>query len=68
LNFLSMPKWIYSVPLIPQQRLFEMPYLGYSGYVPFALECFVIYTLASCLWRRAGDQGRELVYSFVPLD
>jgi len=67
-NFLSMPKWIYSVPLIPQQRLFEMPYLGYSGYVPFALECFAIYTLASCLWRRAGDQGRELVYSFVPLD
>jgi hypothetical protein len=65
-NFLSMPRWTYTVPLIPQQRLFEMPLLGYSGYVPFALECFAIYTLASYAWRR-----RDAVIggpAFVPLD
>ncbi|HEY8740200.1 MAG TPA: hypothetical protein VIN56_06385 [Candidatus Dormibacteraeota bacterium] len=54
-NSLSLPKWTYSVPLIPQQRLFEMPYLGYSGYIPFAFECFAIYTLASTLWRRQAS-------------
>jgi hypothetical protein len=44
-NVFSMPKWTYSVPLVPQQRLFEMPLLGYSGYIPFAFECFAVYTL-----------------------
>lgn len=51
-NSHSMPKWTYSVPLIPQQRLFEMPLLGYSGYIPFAFECFAIYTLVAALWER----------------
>ena len=60
-NSLAMPKWTYSVPLIPQQRLFEMPLLGYSGYVPFAFECFAVYTLVSAAWHRGNR-------SFVPLD
>jgi hypothetical protein len=66
-NSLSMPKWIYHVPLIPQQRLFEMPYLGYAGYLPFALECFAVYTLASYLWRphRATQPGTASPY--VPM-
>lgn len=66
-NSLSMPKWIYSVPLVPQQRLFEMPLLGYSGYLPFALECFAIYTLASYSWRRRGDDWRQVESPFVPM-
>jgi len=63
-NFLAMPKWVYSVPFIPQQRLFEMPLLGYSGYLPFALECFAIYTLVSAAWQRepVAEEPR-----FVPL-
>lgn len=62
-NSLAMPKWIYSVPLIPQQRLFEMPYLGYSGYIPFAFECFAIYTLASFAWHPAALHSET---PFVP--
>jgi hypothetical protein len=57
-NSLSLPKWIYSIPGIPQQRLFEMPLLGYLGYMPFAFECFAIYTFVLMV---VGDsRGKEL--------
>ncbi|MBI4305729.1 MAG: hypothetical protein HY678_05355 [Chloroflexi bacterium] len=35
-NFWSSPKWVYSVPLLGFGKVFEMPILGYAGYVPFA--------------------------------
>jgi hypothetical protein len=62
-----MPKWIYHVPLVPQQRLFEMPYLGYAGYLPFALECFAVYTFASYLWRPHGARVPGTVSPYVPI-
>jgi len=34
--------WIYSIPYIDRFHLFEMPILGYSGYLPFGLECAVV--------------------------
>lgn len=40
-NFHSLPKWIYSVPFVNRYHLFEMPILGYSGYLPFGIECAV---------------------------
>ena len=66
-NSQSMPKWIYHVPLVPQQRLFEMPYLGYAGYLPFALECFAVYTFASYLWRAHGARVPGTVSTYVPI-
>ncbi|MBL7012582.1 MAG: hypothetical protein ISR85_06615 [Kiritimatiellales bacterium] len=41
-NFFSLAKWIYTVPYVNRFHLFEMPILGYSGYLPFGLECAVI--------------------------
>ncbi|MCF7849710.1 MAG: hypothetical protein K9M45_12740 [Kiritimatiellales bacterium] len=41
-NMHSLAKWVYSVPFIDRFHLFEMPILGYSGYLPFGLECAVI--------------------------
>ena len=35
-NFWSTPKWTYHVPLLDFGRVFEMPVLGYGGYIPFA--------------------------------
>ena len=35
-NFWSMPKWIYHVPYLDYIHVFEMPILGYGGYIPFA--------------------------------
>ncbi|MFH0879324.1 MAG: hypothetical protein V2A34_06390, partial [Lentisphaerota bacterium] len=41
-NFHSLAKWIYTVPFLNRFHLFEMPLLGYGGYLPFGLECAVI--------------------------
>ena len=41
-NFFSLAKWKYSVPLVDRFKIFEMPLLGYAGYLPFGLECAAI--------------------------
>jgi len=41
-NFYSLAKWKYQVPFVGRFHIFEMPLLGYAGYLPFGLECAVI--------------------------
>ena len=41
-NFWSLEKWIYTVPFFSKGKLFEMPYLGFLGFPPFCVECFVM--------------------------
>jgi hypothetical protein len=41
-NFYSLAKWEYTVPFVHRYQIFEMPVLGYAGYLPFGLECAVI--------------------------
>ncbi len=41
-NLHSLAKWIYSIPYVDRFHLFEMPILGYAGYLPFGLVCAVI--------------------------
>jgi hypothetical protein len=50
-NFYSFPKWIYTVPFVGLGRVFEMPLLGYGGYMPFALELYALYNLVTGLLR-----------------
>ena len=42
-NYWAGTKWIYTVPYVPSVKLFEMPVLGFGGFPPFAVECFVMY-------------------------
>ena len=44
-NYFSYPKWIYNIPFVGYIHVFEMPLLGYGGYLPFALELFALYHL-----------------------
>jgi hypothetical protein len=44
-NYYSYPKWIYHVPWGDWLHIFEMPLLGYGGYLPFALELYALYHL-----------------------
>jgi hypothetical protein len=44
-NYFAYPKWVYHVPWADAFHLFEMPALGYGGYLPFALELFAVYHL-----------------------
>ncbi len=41
-NLLSLEKWIYTVPFVDRFHVFEMPLLGYAGYLPFGIECALI--------------------------
>lgn len=51
-NYWSYPKWVYTVPFVDFWHVFEMPLLGYGGYLPFALELFAIYHLSAGLLGR----------------
>lgn len=51
-NYWSGTKWIYNVPILPEVKIFEMPVLGFGGFPPFAVECFVMYVaVRRALWR-----------------
>jgi hypothetical protein len=54
-NVNSLPKWVYTVPFVDRPKLFEMPLLGYGGYIPFALEIFAAYHLLHRLALRRPD-------------
>ena len=49
-NFYSYPKWIYHIAWGDWIHIFEMPLLGYGGYLPFALELYAIYHLIGRLF------------------
>ncbi|HEV2067871.1 MAG TPA: hypothetical protein VGR08_13665 [Thermomicrobiales bacterium] len=52
-NIRSLPKWVYDVPHVTGPKLFEMPLLGYGGYLPFALEIYAFYHFAqTAIFRR----------------
>ena len=42
-NYWSRAKWHYTVPIMEQAKIFEMPLPGYLGFPAFALECFTMY-------------------------
>jgi len=46
-NYYSYPKWIYHTPGAEFFHIFEMPLLGYGGYLPFAWE---LYALRNLVW------------------
>ncbi|RPI28478.1 MAG: hypothetical protein EHM70_16680 [Chloroflexota bacterium] len=48
-NYFSYPKWVYSIPWGQFAHIFEMPALGYGGYLPFALELYAMYHFAAGL-------------------
>ncbi len=54
-NWRAMPKWVYEVPFVGEPKLFEMPVLGFGGYLPFALEVFAAYGLLHGLVFRRAD-------------
>jgi len=58
-NYWSWPKWIYHTPGAQFLHVFEMPLLGYGGYVPFALELF---GLRNLLWPRCRRCSQDLVF------
>ena len=54
-NFYALPKWYYTVPFIGFWKVFEMPLLGFTGYLPFALELFALYQFVLLITRQKQD-------------
>lgn len=50
-NVKSLAHWEYAIPFVHRFQLFEMPILGYAGYLPFGLEC-----LAVAYWVFPGER------------
>jgi hypothetical protein len=59
-NYWSYPKWSYEVPFVDVLRVFEMPLLGYGGYLPFALELFALYHLLAGVLCSAASRSYVL--------
>ena len=61
-NVFALPKWYYTVPFVNFAKIFEMPLLGYGGYVPFAWELYALYHFVWGVLRRRVQigQGRSI--------
>ncbi len=57
-NYWSWPKWIYTLPFFDFLHIFEMPILGYGGYLPFALGIYSFYNFIQGLMRWPGHYVR----------
>jgi hypothetical protein len=60
-NYFSYPKWIYHVAWGGWFHIFEMPLLGYGGYLPFSLELYALYHLLA----RLVGRGRDTYVRFI---
>lgn len=59
-NFWAGAKWVYHIPALSFLKIFEMPLVGFLGFFPFAIECYVIYHFVSFFLgklRRSGGPG-----------
>ena len=48
-NYWAAAKWLYLFPMFQHWKIFEMPAPGFLGFIPFALDCFVMYVTAAWL-------------------
>ena len=53
-NVRSLAHWEYAVPYAHRFQIFEMPLLGYAGYLPFGLECVAVTMLFFPRWKVTG--------------
>jgi hypothetical protein len=54
-NYWSRAKWIYTVPIMQNLKLFEMPLPGYLGFPAFAVECFTMYVFVRTMMFRPAS-------------
>lgn len=51
-NYWAKAKWVYTVPIMENLKIFEMPLPGYLGFPAFALECFTMFVFVRGLAAR----------------
>lgn len=60
-NYYSYPRWYYHLPMVNFLHIFEMPLLGYIGYLPFSLELFALYNFITGVFGNKKDNYVKLV-------
>ncbi|OQW32232.1 MAG: hypothetical protein A4E19_19550 [Nitrospira sp. SG-bin1] len=58
-NWKSLAHWEYAIPFVHRFELFEMPFLGYAGYLPFGVECVAMADF--CLSREVSAKSNPSV-------
>jgi hypothetical protein len=53
-NFWAFSKWIYTVPFFEKAKGFEMPFPGFLGFPPFAVQAYVMYNTLSLFRHKRG--------------
>ena len=61
-NYWALTKWTYTVPFFGNIKIFEMPVLGYLGFPPFAVECWVMYIFLRTLLKSAPGEAAGEVF------
>ena len=41
-NYYALAKWVYAVPWAHRFQVWEMPLVGFAGYLPFGVECAAV--------------------------
>ena len=41
-NWHAVAKWVYTVPFVHAFQVWEMPLIGFAGYLPFGVECAAV--------------------------
>lgn len=59
-NYYSLAKWMYSLPYVHCCSIFEMPLLGFAGYLPFGMECAVAGSIVGKLYGIACRKRDQL--------
>jgi len=59
-NFWALSKWVYTVPFFDKAKGFEMPFPGFLGFAPFAVQAYVMYSFISLF--RSGRGWEESTY------
>jgi hypothetical protein len=64
-NYWAGSKWTYSVPYFGKWKLFEMPLLGFLGFPPFALECWILYHWIRAIPARLNSSAARVAWWLV---
>jgi hypothetical protein len=60
-NFGAGAKWEYTLPYWEFSKIFEMPLLGFIGFMPFALEAHAFHQAACIVWRERTSFQRGMI-------
>jgi hypothetical protein len=61
-NFWAGSKWNYTVPFFGKWKVFEMPVFGFLGFLPFALECWILYHLLRAIPQRLNSRAVRIAW------